>query len=197
MAKIRLENLTKELENKNRVLDNLASIDGLTGVYNHRYFQMALEQEINRAVRHETYLSILFADIDYFKKFNDAYGHQVGDFVLTEFAATLRENLREYDTLARYGGEEFVVILPETNTEEALVVAEKLRSAIEAKVFKDARKQYHVAASFGQTCCKPSTEDNFDKNEFISQADQALYEAKEKGRNRVARYIPKKKWFSF
>jgi len=195
-AKIRLENLTKELENKNRILDNLASVDGLTGVYNHRYFQTALDQEINRAVRNESYLSMLFA-IDYFKKFNDVYGHQVGDFVLTEVAATLRANIRDYDTLARYGGEEFVIILPETSTEDALVVAEKLRLAIEQKVFKDAREEYQVTASFGQACCKPSTDDEFNKNEFINQADQALYEAKEKGRNRVARYVPKKKWFSF
>jgi len=196
-AKIRLENLTKELESKNKILDNLASIDGLTGVYNHRYFQTALDQEINRAIRKETSISILFADIDYFKKFNDTYGHQVGDFVLTEVAATLRNNIRDYDTVARYGGEEFVIILPETGTEEALIVAEKLRAAIEQKVFKDAREQYQVTTSFGQACAKPASEEAFDKNEFINQADQALYEAKEKGRNRVARYTPKKKWFSF
>ncbi len=196
-AKINLENLTKALEEKNKILDNLANIDGLTGVNNHRFFQNALDQEISRSIRNGSTISLLFIDIDFFKKFNDTYGHQVGDFVLAQFAKSIRENIREYDVLARYGGEEFVVILPETNTEEALTVAEKLRAAIEATIFRDNREEYHVTASFGQSCGKPSVEDNFTKDTLISQADQALYEAKEKGRNQVVAYTPKKKWFSF
>lgn len=196
-AKINLENLTKTLAEKNSILSNLANIDGLTGINNHRFFQSALDQEISRAIRNNTSLSLLFIDIDYFKKFNDTYGHQVGDFVLAQFAKTIRENIRQYDVLARYGGEEFVVILPETNTEEALIVAEKLRANIEETIFMDAREKYHVTASFGQACGTPSVEDNFSKDTLISQADQALYEAKEKGRNRVVAYGPKKKWFSF
>ena len=196
-AKINLENITRELEVKNRILDNLANVDGLTGVYNHRYFQNALDQEISRAIRHETSLSLLFIDIDFFKKFNDTYGHQVGDFVLAEFAKTIRDNIRQYDVLARYGGEEFVVILPETTTEEALIVAEKLRDIIEKTNFRDNREEYHVTASLGQSCSKPGIEDNFDRDTLVSQADQALYEAKEKGRNCVVAFTPKKKWFSF
>ncbi|NOR24364.1 MAG: HDOD domain-containing protein [Desulforhopalus sp.] len=197
LAKVHLENLTQELEKKNSILDNLANIDGLTGVYNHRYFQNILDQEINRAERHNTSLSIILIDIDHFKKVNDTYGHQVGDFILTEFAKTIKEHIRQYDILARYGGEEFVVILPETNTEDALVVGEKLRSIIEQTPFQDNRETYHVTASFGQACSKPAVEDNFDKNGLINQADQALYEAKEKGRNRVVGYSLKKKWFAF
>lgn len=196
-AKINLENLTRELEYKNKILNNLANVDGLTGVYNHRYFQNALEQEISRAMRHGTHLSILFIDIDHFKKFNDTYGHQVGDFVLIEFAKTIGANIRQYDTLARYGGEEFVVILPETNTEDALAVAEKLRSIIEKTSFRDSREEYHVTASFGQACSRPDVEDDFSRDLLVSRADQALYEAKEKGRNRVVGYAPKRKWFSF
>jgi two-component system cell cycle response regulator len=196
-TKINLENLTKALEEKNRILDNLANIDGLTGVHNHRFFQNALDQEISRATRNNSTISLLFIDIDFFKKFNDTYGHQVGDFVLARFAATIRENLRQYDVLARYGGEEFVVILPETITEEALVVGEKLRAAIEETIFRDNREEYRVTASFGQAAGTPATEDLFSKDNLISQADQALYEAKEKGRNRVAAYTPKKKWFPF
>lgn len=196
-AKINLENLTRALEEKNRILDNLANIDGLTGVHNHRYFQNALDQEISRATRNGSTISLLFIDIDFFKKFNDTYGHQVGDFVLARFATTLRDNLRQYDVLARYGGEEFVVILPETTTEEALAVGEKLRAAIENTVFRDNREEYRVTASFGQAAGKPATEDHFSKDSLISQADQALYEAKEKGRNRVVAFTPKKKWFSF
>lgn len=196
-AKINLENLTKALEEKNRILDNLANIDGLTGVHNHRYFQNALDQEISRATRNGSTISLLFIDIDFFKKFNDTYGHQVGDFVLARFAATIRDNLRQYDVLARYGGEEFVVILPETTTAEALAVGEKLRSAIEDTIFRDNREEYRVTASFGQAAGKPATEDKFSKDALISQADQALYEAKEKGRNRVVAFAPKKKWYSF
>ncbi|MFH0781061.1 MAG: GGDEF domain-containing protein [Pseudomonadota bacterium] len=196
-AKINLENLTKALEEKNKILDNLANIDGLTGINNHRFFQNALEQEISRSLRNGSSISLLFIDIDFFKKFNDTYGHQVGDFVLAQFARTIKENIRQYDVLARYGGEEFVVVLPETNTADALAVAEKLRVAIESTIFSDTREEYHVTASFGHACSKPAVEDNFSKNNFISQADQALYEAKEKGRNRVVSFTPKKKWFSF
>jgi diguanylate cyclase (GGDEF)-like protein len=196
-AKINLENLTKALEEKNKILDNLANIDGLTGINNHRFFQNALDQEISRSIRNTTSISLLFIDIDYFKKFNDTYGHQVGDFVLAQFAKTIRENIRQYDVLARYGGEEFVVILPETNCEEALAVAEKLRIVIEKTIFRDSREEYQVTASFGQACGKPAVEDDFSKDMLISRADQALYEAKEKGRNKVVAFTPKKKWFSF
>ncbi len=197
LAKINLENLTKELEGKNTILDNLANIDGLTGLYNHRYFQNVLDQEVSRCMRHGLYLSIVMIDIDSFKKFNDTYGHQVGDFVLAEFSSTILGNIRQYDVLARYGGEEFAIILPETKTEEALVVAEKLRSLIEEALFQDNRETYHVTASFGVACSQPAVEDNFDKNNLINQADQALYAAKEKGRNQVVSYSPKKKWYSF
>ncbi len=196
-AKIALENLTKELEAKNRVLDNLANLDGLTGIYNHRYFQNILDQEISRSLRHTTQISLLLIDIDHFKKFNDTYGHQTGDFVLKEFSRILQENIRKYDTLARYGGEEFVIVLPETAAEDALAVAEKLRSAIDSAALTDNRETYHVTASFGMACTKPSVEDNFSKSGFISRADEALYEAKEKGRNQVVAYTPKKKWYSF
>ncbi len=196
-AKIHLENITSELKKKNQILDNLANIDGLTGVYNHRYFQNTLDQEISRATRTERSLSILLIDIDHFKHFNDTYGHQVGDFVLTEFARAIQNSIREYDTLARYGGEEFVVILPETAAEDALAGAEKIRTIIDETVFDDGREKYHITASFGQACSRPATEDDFSKNDFINRADQALYQAKEKGRNCVVGYSPKKKWFSF
>ena len=197
LAKIHLEDLTKELEKKNKTLDNLANIDGLTGAFNHRYFQIVLDQEINRAERHNTTISILLIDIDHFKKVNDTYGHQVGDFVLAEFSKTIQQNIRQYDILARYGGEEFIVILPETNGEDAEAVGEKLRAVIEQTPFQDSRETYHITASFGQASSTPATEDGFKKSTLIQQADQALYEAKEKGRNRVVRYNPKKKWFNF
>ncbi len=197
LTKIHLENLTRELEEKNRKLDNLANIDGLTGIYNHRYFQNVLEQECKRATRNNSTLSLLLIDIDHFKKVNDTYGHQVGDFILAEFSRTLQDNIRQYDVLARYGGEEFVIILPETTIADAFVVGEKLRTIIESTVFQDKHEKYRITASFGLAGCTPATDDNFHKSTLISHADQALYEAKEKGRNKVVGYSPKKKWFAF
>lgn len=196
-TKIALEKLTRELEEKNRILDHLANLDGLTGVYNHRYFQNTLDQEINRATRTEGNLSLILIDIDHFKNFNDTHGHQTGDFVLVEFAKRLRENLRNYDTLARYGGEEFAIILPETGPEEAVAVSEKIRESICSQAFTENREEYSVTASFGVASSVPAFDDHFTKSIFVSQADEALYDAKDKGRNRVALYAPKKKWFSF
>ncbi len=196
-AKMELENLTVELKEKNAILDNLANIDGLTEIYNHRYFQNSLDNEISRSLRNETEISLLLIDIDFFKKFNDTYGHQVGDFVLKAFSATLKGEIRKYDTLARYGGEEFTVILPDTSREEAMTVAEKLRSVVDDTNYDDGREKYHITASFGVATSRPLTTDNFNKSDFINQADAALYDAKEAGRNRVATFAEKKKWFKF
>ncbi len=196
-TKISLENLTKELEEKNKLLDNLANIDGLTEVYNHRYFQIYLEQEISRTNRQEGNISLLLIDIDFFKKFNDNYGHQVGDFILREFCVVIKDNLRRYDTLARYGGEEFAVILPDTLAADAVAVAEKLKEIIDETTFTENGEKYHVTASFGVSSCKPIIDDEFSQSEFINRADKALYEAKEKGRNCVVLYAPKKKWYDF
>lgn len=196
-TKMELENLTIELKEKNKILGNLANIDGLTEIYNHRYFQNSLDSEIDRAVRNETELSLVLIDIDLFKKFNDTYGHQVGDFILKEFSAVLKKEIRKYDTFARYGGEEFTIILPDTSSDEALIVAEKLRATVDEYVFRDPQTNYHITASFGISTAKPVTDDNFSKGNFINMADTALYDAKEAGRNRVALFSQKKKWYKF
>ncbi len=196
-TKMELENIAAELKEKNKLLNNLANIDGLTEIYNHRFFQNSLDNEIDRAMRNETELSLLLVDIDFFKKFNDTYGHQVGDFILKEFSAVLKSEIRKYDTLARYGGEEFTVILPDTAEEEAMAVAEKLRTAVDEHVFRDPQTNYHITASFGVATAKPVTDDNFSKGNFINMADTALYSAKEAGRNRVALFEQKKKWYKF
>lgn len=197
-SKMALEKLTEELAQKNRLLENLANIDGLTEVNNHRYFQNFLDAEINRSIRNERTISLLLADIDHFKKFNDTYGHQTGDFVLKEFSRVTKSIIREYDLIARYGGEEFVFVLPETEPEEAMTVAEKLRKTVDEYVFDDGSTTYHVTISIGVASARPA-EGDFSKNEFIGLADEALYDAKNGGRNRVAMYSPKKKkkWFSF
>ena len=192
-----LEKLTSELKKKNELLGNLANVDGLTEIYNHRYFQNTLDNEINRALRNETEISLLLIDIDLFKRFNDTYGHQVGDFILKEFSALLKKDIRKYDTLARYGGEEFTIILPDTSSEEACAVAEKLRAAVDDYVFRDPQTNYHITASFGVSTARPVTDDTFSKGGFIKMADAALYQAKEDGRNRVALFSEKKKWYKF
>lgn len=196
-AKVSLEKLTKELQEKNTLLKELADKDGLTGVYNNRFFQTALDRELSRTVRQKYTLSLLLIDIDHFKRFNDDHGHLVGDFVLSDFAKTLAENLREYDTLARYGGEEFVVILPETTSEEAELVANKLCSTIAERKFVDQGKKYNVTASFGVASREGAAEEGPNKMQLIKMADEALYEAKKKGRNRVVvgKAQQKKGWF--
>ena len=131
-TKIALERTKEELEEKNKFLENEVNLDGLTGIYNHRYFQSTLNKEINRATRKDTILTLILIDIDHFKNFKDRYGHLIGDFILKQFSNILKCNLRNYDTVARYGGEEFAIILPQTNAEEGKIIADKLRKLIES-----------------------------------------------------------------
>jgi len=197
-SKMELEKLTEELAQKNRLLENLANIDGLTEINNHRFFQNFLDSEINRSIRNDRTISLLLADIDRFKKFNDTYGHQTGDFLLKEFSRVAKEIIREYDLIARYGGEEFVFVLPETSAEEAMAVAEKIRSTIAEYIFDDGNTSYRITISIGVASARPAGGD-FIKDDLISLADEALYEAKNSGRNKVcfSSTKKKKKWFAF
>jgi len=181
----RMEILAIELQAANEKLRELATKDGLTGLYNHRHFQEALEKEINRSLRNETPLSLVLMDIDNFKSINDQYGHPVGDIVLKRLAATLQETIRDTDLLARYGGEEFSVILPETDLKGGALLAERLRRAVE--VLETTSEDYSIQAtiSLGVTTYAPSTGSK-GMTEFITAADKGLYHSKETGRNKIS-----------
>jgi len=160
-----------------------ATIDSLTTLYNRRAFEEFAEKEVNRAEREQTFISIILMDIDLFKMVNDTHGHQIGDKVLQEFSIRLKDSLRPYDILARYGGEEFMLLLPDTNIDTALTIAEKLRVTISQPIFcVENSLELDVSASFGvaSTCGKA-----INWPALVEEADRALYLAKKNGRNRV------------
>jgi two-component system cell cycle response regulator len=163
----------------------LSITDGLTKVYNHRYFQEILTREFARSARQKLLLGLAILDIDRFKSFNDTYGHQQGDIVLAELAAILKKSLRTQDTVCRYGGEEFTVLMTDTSAADAARVAERLRKAVEVYEFPCREGTIKVTISLGVAAIP----DPFICNaaELISAADQALYRAKKTGRNRVCR----------
>ena len=158
----------------------LSITDGLTSLYNYRYFRRQLGRELALAKRYSNELLLLMIDIDDFKDYNDRYGHLAGDNALREIAKTLAEGTREGDIVARYGGEEFVIIMPQTGKEAAGIVAERLRGAVE-----NARPKPWVTISIG-IASFPS--DASDDERLISCADQALYRAKRAGKNRISFY---------
>ena len=166
------------------ILQN-ATMDALTGLNNRRQFETRLSEQYAIANRQDTPLCAIMTDIDFFKKFNDTYGHAVGDLVLKQTASVIKNTLREYDIPSRYGGEEFCILLPQTGIEEAKIVAERLRSAVEKMEIEleDGRK-IHLTISVGlaELDIKDMPEDLYMK------ADRALYDAKEGGRNRVVVY---------
>ncbi|TET18112.1 MAG: diguanylate cyclase [Candidatus Cloacimonadota bacterium] len=156
--------------------------DGLTGAFNHRYFQEKLADEIRRVQRSGLPFAILMFDIDNFKKFNDTYGHQIGDSILKHLAEIVMKSIREIDIFARYGGEEFIILLPDTEKEGALEVAEKIRLLIEIRPLNIHDIIYPITVSIG---CAVFPSDGEDKNTLIKSADDALYSAKQEGRNCV------------
>jgi len=165
----------KELENE---LEKTATTDRLTQAYNRTKFHEVIKIEFERAKRYDHTLSIIMFDIDHFKKINDTYGHAAGDYVLQTLTQIVMENLREIDCLVRWGGEEFVVITPETDVASAEVLAERIRRAIEGYRFELTST---VTISLGVTQYRK----NDSEDSFIKRADDAMYAAKGKGRNRV------------
>lgn len=173
-------------------LEKLAATDPLTGIWNRRAFFEAFGVEFRRAQRYGRNLSVLMIDIDNFKQANDQGGHAFGDYVLIATAKLIRENLRESDMVGRYGGEEFAVVLPETDGTHAALVAEKLRAAIEAFGFQTARYPLegepakHFTVSIGATSLPMPQES--EPEGLLARADEALFEAKRAGKNRVHRF---------
>jgi diguanylate cyclase (GGDEF)-like protein len=164
-------------------LGSAAHTDALTKIYNKGYLQEALEAEFKRAKALHTDFSILFFDLDHFKKVNDTYGHDAGDFVLKEFTSLVRGNfIRPKDVFARYGGEEFVVLLANTNATAAMELAEKIRAAIESHAFIYEGKRLPITTSMGVAELRSDIES---AQTLLKSADKALYSAKQTGRNRV------------
>ncbi len=182
-AKQSAEQLAMELKMANDSLRELAFRDGLTGLYNHRYFQEVLESELDRAKRYNHPVSLLLLDIDFFKKVNDQYGHPAGDQVLQGVGSTLVKLVRRCDIVARYGGEEFAIILPETGITSAKVLALRVRRGIEQLEIQYNGQPIAITISCGISSSEGS--DDASRATLIEQSDLALYRAKENGRNRV------------
>ncbi len=179
----KIKRLQDELRDKNRKLEELSNTDDLTRLYNRRYFMEVFELEFQRAKRYGSYLSFIMMDIDYFKDFNDTYGHLLGDEVLVEVARILKNNLRVNDQLGRYGGEEFALMMPETDLQGATVVAERHRKQIENFTLHKDSEKLKVTISLGVASYPDPRVESLD--DLIKLADDVLLEAKSEGRNRI------------
>ena len=185
------DNLEEKVEERTSALNELSEkykllsvIDGLTNIYNHRYFYEKLEEEIKRAVRYKKSLSLIMVDIDYFKHYNDTHGHQAGDNVLRDIALLLKKGVRELDVVARYGGEEFCIILPETGKYVARNLAERIRVSLSEQPFpcKETQPNGNLTISLGVAMFPHDAKSS---DNLVTAVDRALYKAKGNGRNRV------------
>ncbi len=173
----------KQLEERNRLLEHLVIRDGLTGLYNYRYFQERLREELERARRYARDLTLLLVDVDRFKCVNDTLGHPAGDRALVDVASRIRATIRDTDVPARYGGDEFAVILPEATRDGGQAVGERIRAAVEGFDVAAGERRHRLTLSIG-IAAFPSDAD--DARPLIELSDQALYQAKRSGGNRVA-----------
>jgi diguanylate cyclase (GGDEF)-like protein len=177
-----LVRLMMRLANKlNKMMEEityLSNVDPLTELFNRRFFNKQLIQEIERAERYDCPFALIFMDIDYFKAINDTYGHEIGDVILKAISALLVNNVRRVDIVSRWGGEEFIILCINTELDKAILLAEKLRSIIEKMDFETVE---HMTCSFGVS----SYHKMDDFAALLQRADEALYISKDKGRNRV------------
>ena len=180
---LRERNITKERALMLARLQDLAITDGLTKLYNSRYFYKQLDSEVNRAKRYNHPRTLLFMDIDYFKRYNDTYGHLEGDKVLVSIGKIIKSCLRKMDTAYRYGGEEFTVILPETNRGEVMTVAKRIKDAMENEKFSpQSEKSISITISIGATEYCPGER----ISALVQRADKAMYLSKQRGRNQIS-----------
>ena len=185
-TRLRIDNQMTLVERTKQLQEQIAltSIDHLTSLHNRYYFDLRLGEEWKRAIREKIQLSLLMVDIDFFKRYNDTYGHLQGDEALKAVAAVLKGVVkRPGDLVARWGGEEFVALLPATGGSGSLYVAENIRKGIEQAVIMAKDEKTSITASIGVNTCKPTRGCHIE--EFIKNADSALYSAKENGRNRA------------
>ena len=184
-AKDTAENLAAELKAANEMLSELAFRDGLTGLYNHRFFQEQMDKEVSRAMRYQRDLALILFDLDHFKQVNDTYGHPVGDQVLKETATIVLDTIRKSDFPARYGGEEFAIVIPETDMKGVVILAERLRKRIANMRVEMDGHRLGVTISLGVTIWESGSEPT-EKAVIISAADKALYQSKKTGRNKTS-----------
>jgi diguanylate cyclase (GGDEF)-like protein len=180
-----LEEANRELEVANKRLRKLSITDGLTDLFNHRHIHELLHEEFERTARSGEPLAVAMFDLDRFKHVNDTYGHPTGDVILYETAQILKDSAREIDMVGRYGGEEFIVILPGTVEDEAARFAERVRSRVDEHVYRDEATEVRMTVS-GGVASYPGLEIP-GPDELIKRADEALYSAKETGRDRIVR----------
>jgi two-component system cell cycle response regulator len=180
----RILDLERYLQDAYQEMKRLATFDSLTELWNRRVVLEQLEKEWDRSVREGKALSIVLADIDHFKQFNDRYGHAQGDRVLVHLSQVLREMVRPYDGIGRYGGEEFLLFFPECDELHGRQIAERLRQELESRPLKEDHHPLKITASFGGTTFQPAV-CRCNVAHLLKIADDALYEAKKTGRNRV------------
>jgi diguanylate cyclase (GGDEF)-like protein len=176
----KIDKFTKELHKSKDAAIEKSITDSLTSLYNREYMDKKLTELIHQSNKNNEDLSLMIVDIDFFKKVNDTYGHLVGDIILREVANILKAKTRSTDLLIRYGGEEFIIILPNTNKENAINLANKLNNEVEKVIFDDLNCS-NITISIGVSSCKL----NDTQESFIKRADDALYQAKNEGRNKV------------
>ena len=177
----------------NAALLEMSSTDMMTHLKLKYYFFNLLTEAIDAAFLNKQHVAVIMFDIDFFKKFNDTYGHECGDFVLKSVADLIRKNLRDSDVASRYGGEEFTALLIDAGKDEAMIVAERIRSTINEHDFVYNDQHLHVTISGGVSVFDAETNLVSSPNEFVNQADQGLYMSKNNGRNRVTFFEPKGK----
>jgi diguanylate cyclase (GGDEF)-like protein len=187
MLEAALENM-KQLK---KYHESMSMLDELTGLYNRRYFYMQIEAALARSKRYKQPLCLLVLDLDHFKAINDTYGHGFGDIVLKDVASSLKEEIRESDILARFGGEEFVIAFTDIDSKKGKLFAERIRKRIASLAWKVQGQEVKITTSIGVHCLTEEAlkQDNFDIDALLNYADQALYAAKAKGRNRVVFFV--------